>query len=389
MNVNINTYLDKRSTKKLKPIYLQATYDGKRKKVATGIRILPSDLRKGELRFDHPEREKLENKMKELHKSITGKELEIRTSEETLPYLIDRFIKEVNHLKSETIRGYINVLNNIEAYEKQNNFNYTLFDVKEHSFQYFKGFFDYLHSKGLLNSSMTIMFSKVDKILDWYNLGFKTHQKKIFAGVNKNSGTSKILITKSQADQIYAYSGTEKENKARDMFILAYDTGLRGSELKGLDSEITERYDIGNTGQKYHTIDVTIKKNGRSRVNTVYLTDRALEILERRKMNMDLMWPTQANKLLKDICEKLGGEFLKKVTQIKYTASVEVKTESTVADCLSLHLARHSFINNLQASGLTDQEISCLVNHSSPNTTRQHYLQSDVIKSIDKLRKAN
>jgi len=389
MEVSIKAYLDKRAKKKLKPLYLQANYNSTRKKVSTGIKCLPSDIRNNNLRMDHPQKRNLDNQIKELHKLVSGKEIEIRTSKLSLPDMIRSFISEVNHLKSETIRGYNNLLDNITHYEKEYNIKYSIMDVSGNSFMYFKGFFDYLHNKGLLNSSMVIMFAKIDKILDWYQLDFSTNQKKIFAGVLRNSGTEKILISTDQADSIYSYSGTKKENEARDMFIFCYDTGIRGSELKGLSAEVTERYDLGNSGIKYFTTEALIKKNGRSRFNTIYLTERAMEIYNRREKNLNLMWATQANKLLKIICRNIGGDFLKVITQIKYSAAKELKTNHLFCDLISLHTARHSRINNLKNIGISDQDISVIVNHTSPNTTRKHYIQNDVLQSIDKIRIAS
>jgi site-specific recombinase XerD len=177
----------------------------------------------------------------------------------------------------------------------------------------------------------------------------------------KTESRSLKFLEREQIDRLVTSIDTSKEEGVRDraIFELLFSTGLRVSELVGLNhAQINlDRREFGVVG-----------KGGRARV--VFVSDRAEEwvtrYLKERKDNFKPLFIRYSGKII----EENGGEKMRltarSVERIvkKYVRTARLPVDATV------HTLRHSFATDLLTNGADLRSVQEMLGHKNIATTQ-------------------
>ena len=134
-------------------------------------------------------------------------------------------------------------------------------------------------------------------------------------------------------------------------------TGLRYSDLKNVNLDMIKEID----GQKY----LCFHQKKTAQLVQILLTKEAVKLLK-----------------IKKPFAKLKEGFYRRATFTNWVSLFSKKTE------LTIHTARHTFANFMNANGVDHVTISKMLGHSSVKTTQDVYLYSDAFNVFKSFKKA-
>ena len=280
-----------------------------------------------------------------------------------LPRLIDDFLeyleieKNCSKLTIRDYRHYLEVFRDL--YGERNIANLTLGDVRK--YRVFLANRIDNHGNGLARVTQNYYVIALRSFLRY--LIKNDHQTLEPSKIDLPKTVSRSLkfLTKDQVDRLVMQADTSREEGTRDRAILEllFSTGLRVSELVGLNKEKInlERREFGVIG-----------KGQRSRI--VFISDRAAEwvkkYLEKRE---DPYYPLFIRYSGAEIPENNGERMrltARSVERIvkKYVRSSRLPVDATV------HTLRHSFATDLLSNGADLRSVQEMLGHKNIATTQ-------------------
>lgn len=353
--------------------------------------------------------------------------------EKNLLYYFGKYREMNPNLEYNTLRMYGTVEDNLRAFMKDNRLsdNVKRLEDKAYSLKFFSEYLQWMFNvKNYLNPSAETDFKKINRILNYFDLDVKCHKSKLFNSFNKKLNyeqTKSVLVTPEEAEAMWKYKArTQNEFEAQMCYLFAYETGLEVSALFGVsEDKIRDINAMGKDGShiKFQVMDVITKKHRDSNMRTIYLTPRAKEILKQckgpysvsdvdQKTKERIDYPNCAlpvnfnmlNRNIKKVCRHVALEqrklawangnndfdpsFEEKITYIKYQAGKKIVVTKPKWEWVTMHTARHSFINNAEDLGLNVTEAGKLAGHASHKTTEKHYQRNNIEVPLLKLHQA-
>lgn len=273
-------------------------------------------------------------------------------------------------LSNSTIKTYKSAHAILERFKKAgNNVNY-----KDVNFKFYTQFIDWLHGEGYsenyignqIKTLKTMMKSSFD--LEYHeNIEC---EKKYFKKPTEQ--VDNIYLTQNEIQKIFIYDFSNEEpimvgkslkltpdilDRARDLFIISCNTGLRVSDFNRLSFK--NIFTLENGKQHFRIIT---KKN--SRPLTVPINSMVSAILNKHNGNPPQSLPDQhINYALKEIgrLAEINSIETKEITK----GGVKLKTEYKKYELISNHTGRRSFCTNAYLSGMPTIDIMAISSHTS------------------------
>jgi len=274
-------------------------------------------------------------------------------SKMSLVQFIDHMINTLSTLKESTIKSYMVVRKNLQEYQTKHKTVVTPLTADE---DFYHSFVKYLTAEGLAKNTIGTRIKIVKTVLNYASekKGVKysdAFRKKSFAKPSEE--TDSIYLNVDELHAIDSLVLPKSLDKARDMFLIECDTGLRYSDIFRLRAEnITQEGLIKIMTQKTST--------------TIFapMTPRVKRIFEKYDYKLPKPISNQNyNKYLKNIA-KIAGI----TTPVSRTRTIRgVLTTTTVPKYqrVSSHTARRSFATNAYIAGLPTFSIMKITGHKT------------------------
>lgn len=311
-------------------------------------------------------------------KGIAPKELRKEKGRpENLFHFIDTYIAEAKKNpqgKRGTYKVWITTKNHLEGYCKLfgllDNGVYTL-SYKDLSMTWRNRFVNeymYEHKKLSINFAskvMTVINQFINEINErdlptYWGYDVISHHKKRGWLIPKVK-TTKFRLNFDQLHLLYSCEGlTEREEQARDMFLIGAYSGLRYSDF----SRIKPHHII--TKGELNLIEIETQKTGT--MVTVPCLPVLKEILHKYNYSPPFQTNQELNRNLKEVGRKAGlnEEIVKKESQGGRLTESKYK----LYELLSSHVARRSYCSNLFEMGISAARLMLISGHS---TERQFF----------------
>lgn len=355
----------------------------------------------------------------------------------SLLFYFEKYIEINQHLEYNTLRIYGTVKKNLKLFLKKRNHtdNLKKLENKQYSLLFFQSYLDFLFTeKKYLNPSAETDFKKIGRVINYFDLDIKTHKSKLFNSFSKKVNyeqTQTVIITKEEAEAVWEYEPeNHNEWEAKMCYLFSYETGLEISALYGVSENMRRTVNQMDPETKqivrFEVMDVVTKKHRASNMRTIYLTKRAKQILKEcsvkgpfhitdwdMKKKIELEYPDCAlpvnfnmlNRNIKEVCKKVARRQLREarkknnnvfeptlnqsITEIKYRGGEKIVTKNPKWKLITMHTARHSYINNLKyISRLNITEAGELAGHASYKTTEKFYERENLDMTLLRLHKA-
>ena len=169
------------------------------------------------------------------------------------------------------------------------------------------------------------------------------------------------FLTDAEGDQLLA-GLTERSRQLHDICLLSFDSGLRADEVFSL---IWNRVDLDQKLVK------VFDSKGKDRV--VYLTDRAVDMLQRLPKDKGLVFKSRTGEQIKEI----SNSFNRAVDSLGWNDGVKSRKDKLV-----FHSLRHSYASRLVARGVDLYVVGQLMGHSDLSMTKRYsHLRPDTLKA--------
>ena len=159
---------------------------------------------------------------------------------------------------------------------------------------------------------------------------------------------------------------SEKLVKIRDTFVLQCLTGLRYNELPRINKATIK----GSSLHLKETKDLTKQER------IIPLAEIALNIIKKYDYNIPAISNQKYNDYIKDVVAIAGINYEVEVPIIRGKKQEFVKVN--IADKISSHSARSSFITNMKNKGIPDKTIMSMTGHRDLKTFLTYYRVNDV-----------
>ncbi len=360
----------KRSTN-TKPgvIEIEVKFDGSRKWISTGIKVLPSQWKKDEI-VKHPEAAVLNNELQKIYNALHTR-LQIMVSNGVVD--LDELLKE----KTELLKQQGSFLDYMK--EKIE----TRKDLRDNTRKHHYSTLKLLTEWGKIVTFRDITLPNI-KMWDDYLVSTRPSQATVHnyhkrmrpyiqmafeEGLIASNPYDKMHISKGEVETIKYLTEKERDSiaalslkgyieKARDMFIFSCYTGLAYSDLVKVSKE-----DIYNINGQDVIIDSRTKTGNEYKI---VLLPPAKRILEKYNYNMKLLSNQKCNEYLSVIAEM--AEIEKKIT---------------------MHVGRHTFATWALSKNTPIEVVSKMLAHSDIHTTQIYakVLDSSVMNGFGNLAK--
>lgn len=396
--------LDKTSKKDGKaPIELIYSLHGQRKRVTTGVKILPASWNESKNLVNYisrAEAKKLcpdilyndlpsESEVEQLNAELTLKKKEIARAENLIgedrkfnsemivvavrvagakksrtekadagKYLVDFIDSLVADSRATrnpgTIKVYITTRNHIEAYQKLKRVKITL---EEANYSFLQGFYNYLITEvGQINVTATKQVTTVKTFLSFARKhGFTVNQT--YHDFNVKRETLEVIaLTEEEFLALYNVdlSGNKRLAQIRDVFCFSCVTGFRFAELAQLRREHIKPDHIELTVMKTRKI-IKIPLNYYSRIILAKyrLHIRPLPVISNQK----------TNSYIKELCQLVG--FNEPIQIVRYQGSKRLENTYPKYELVSAHTGRKTFATLSLEKGANAEEVMSMTGHRS------------------------
>ncbi|SFS40616.1 Site-specific recombinase XerD [Porphyromonadaceae bacterium NLAE-zl-C104] len=274
-------------------------------------------------------------------------------SKMNLVQFLDHMIETLSNLKESTLKSYKVVRKNIAEYQTKYKTVVTPLTADE---DFYHSFVKYLTAEGLAKNTIGTRIKIVKTVLNYASerKGVKysdAFRKKSFAKPSEE--TDSIYLNVDELNAIDALVLPKSLDRARDMFLIECDTGLRYSDVVRLSAEnITEE----------GLIKIMTQKTGK----TIFapMTQRVKRIFQKYEYQLPKPICNQNyNKYLKDIARMAG--ITAPVTRTRTIRGVLTTTTVPKYQRVSSHTARRSFATNAYIAGLPTFSIMKITGHKT------------------------
>jgi integrase len=400
MGVKMNLNLDK-----LKPvnhpviIFHSIHYKGNRFRISTGQNIEPKhwDRDKQRVKRDRANYDEFNAAFKEQQNNIeriilklerTGRPIEketivaqlnwvnaVKGNNASLPATVfETFVKVYGTGKAKnTIKGYKTTLSHLLQYQT---LKQTVLSFSDFTAEFYANF------RAALNINDNHFGSQIKNLktfLAWANdNGY--HDTWYFKKwkVTNEDGKEQFFLKVDEIKKIEALELIERLDRVRDLFLIGYYTGLRFSDIISLKEVHFKEGTISKTNQKTK-IKVSIP------------------VIPELKIILQKYW--KHKKELPRITNQKGNEYLKEIgklanltrpfnyEQIKGTEVISQTFEAW--QCLSFHVARHSFITNCVQLGVNPRVVQKIVGHKTFKMMERYVQNDDAFNKIELMKISN
>ena len=390
---NTRFSLKEKNAERATLIFLNYNYKGIRFKYSTGEKIHPDDWdednyrtyaerKRTDLQFTQRMLDMIEKEFEqvifylkyhniEITKENLKHELDTRlnkTKKKIIPDLetyMTEFIEDCENgkrltpkglkYKDWTVKGFKTTKFHITEYQDKKNIQLKFDDI---TLKFYEDFVNYFQGNKASTNTIgkhiknlkTVMKSATDEGLNT-NLDF---QKKKFKTIYEI--VDKIYLSESELEAMYKkdLSNNPSLDRARDLFILASQTGLRFADL----SKITKDRIVKNDKGAFLTV-FTEKTNEKV---IIPLKKASLAILNKYKFEVPRVI---TNQRLNDYIKKVGkAAGIKELVESSITKGGEVQTETHKKfELITTHTARRSFATNMYLAGIPAISIMKFTGH--------------------------
>lgn len=400
---NVNFYLKAADTSGKSLIILQMKYRGLRLVYSTGETITPAGW--------NPKKQRLKNKstttsdgehnlndllnnlekvvsnaytteikngipapdtLKKYLKAFMDKNIGGDTKKATLLSFIEKFKEDSKSDKAEnTIKKYGTVLTHLKEYSKKK----EKIDFNSIGLDFFHSYVNFLKSKGLAKNTIAkdiavlkvIMNEAVDRG-HTANISFR-HKKFSYSYEDVDS----VYLSEQEITKLFNYdfSGNNKLEQVRDLFVFGCHVGLRYSDYSAVKPE-----NIKTIDDKKYIRMITQKTQ---EVVIIPCSETVLKIFEKYKGNTNQLpraiSAQKFNEYLKIVCEKAG---------LDQTGRLDSEPEKKLYECITSHTARRSFATNYYLSGFPALELRKITGHRTEKSFLK-YIKVSIQETADRL----
>lgn len=237
----------------------------------------------------------------------------------------------------ETIKAYNATLTKILAFEGYKNIKLKYRDL---NLSFHREFMDFLNIEQRLDLKTVGNYIKNVKaiarqaLLEGLPVNEEINHPEFF---RTNSKTIAIYLTEEEIDKIFKhdFSGNERLNGVRDLFIIGLWTGQRIRDFKNIKEN--------NVNKNF--IEITTSKTGVDVV--IPMHDHVIEVLKKRKGNFPPSISDQKfNEYIKEIGKEVGLTYLVNGSKINPNTKRKEQGEFPKYELISSHICRRSFATN-------------------------------------------
>ncbi len=232
-------------------------------------------------------------------------------------------------------------------------------------------FIDYLHEKGLRNTTIKKDLKFVREFLNWCYLNDYYKDTKTIKYRPKLKGTSGanrtiIFLTWRELQQLYHYPfKTVKHKQVRDVFCFQCFTGLRYSDTYNLKKTDVQPDKIVVTTQKTgDRLEIELNKYAREILDKYdaipFKGGKALPVISNQKMN----------DYLKEICRIAG--IIEPVTKVHYSGSKRIEETYPKYALIGTHAGRRTFVTNCLTMGIPAEVVMKWTGHKKFEVMRPY-----------------
>lgn len=337
-------------------IYLDVRYEGKRTRLATGLKTSPLALKfiKANYELFLSDKAKAQAKFYELEDRKTVKELKKDELNDELFICLKKELLNSLHLKQSSKKTTKHVLNGIESFLCSKNIKLKSFK-KEH----IKGFYEFFKNKNNANTSIKSKFILLSRLLEMaLDKGFIKENPlkkipKLRADENELESKFKEYLTYEQVQILLKNA----KGSLKNYLYIAFFTGARTGEILAL-----QKKDINFT-EKLIYITKTKHENGRLDTPKTKSSYRKIDLLK-----------VLENKLL-PLCEGLkDSDFLINESLNKLRKDFKLLLKSLNLAELRLYDTRHTFASIMLSKGEEPMWVGCkMLGHKNLNETFKTY----------------
>lgn len=276
-------------------------------------------------------------------------------------------------ITERTIKNYTTTLNKLKAFEKLKNHRYRFEEI---DLNFHRDFVYYCsNTEKLNNNSIGTLINRIKTFctnieLDGYNINPKYKHRDFNSPSNE---TRDIYLNENEINQIanFDFSGSDRLENAKDLFIIGLRTGLRVSDFLR----------IGKNNILGNIINITTKKTNQNLFIPIH--PQFQEILEKRNGEFPREITDQKfNLYIKEICSLVGFNEMTSGAKINPSTSRKEFGIYPKHELVTSHICRRSFATNLFLGGFDNATIMKATGHQSEaqflkyiKSTQEEHLQ--------------
>ena len=234
---------------------------------------------------------------------------------------------------------------------------------------------DYLIADGCRDNYTNIFFVQLKAFYKWVaeEIGLDIKFLKKFVPVSGGTDDNVIFLTESELKAFEELPITSTmQHKARELFLLACETGLRYSDYLFDKASIQSDTYVTETGEWVNGKVLKLETQKTEQKIAVPLSEKALAILERNNYQFNRPAEPNFNKALRAI----GAKIPELQYDIVETYKVGGKKKTIVKpkyEALTSHVARKTFIDKAISKGASIMTVAQWVGHADIETIQKHY----------------
>jgi integrase len=255
--------------------------------------------------------------------------------------------------RPNTIEKYTALKTVLTGYSKNQNTTEVHFE-EINAFEWKNSFMQYCYNvRGMKGNTLSKYLKMIREIVnEAFDRGLHSNSlknSKKFKGDTIEA--DKIFLNVDELNSWYNFPDNKLnpvEIKARDLFILQCDTGLRIGDRKRLD-------ELNFKPEGFY-----LRTEKTSKQIFAPHTDRTIQILKKYNNNLPIIYSQLFNRTLKDIGRKVGI-----VENIEISNNKKERIVVPKFSKITSHVARRSFVTNALISGINPQSIMAVTGHTT------------------------
>ena len=398
----VTFYLKNPNAKNRSVIYASFSFDSKRLQTSTKWSIIPKywDKKRGSLKHQYShlpfyltykeyldkfkavivnfyQEQKLNGIIPDLSSIKKHLEDEFKEKEEVQVQdefftVFQLFIDSCSRKSILTVRKYCTLKNLLKDYTKKRN---KLISFESLDLNFFDDFTNYLFSRpnqkypdaiGLKDDTVHKYISVFKTFLEWaadreYHENF-AYRKFSSPKIRKHEI---VTLTNEEIDELIKLDLSEDSRleKVRDVFMFAYYTGQRWSDISNFNKNDLKK--DSETGEHYWQFRVVKTK----KIITIPFVGRikpAYDILQKYKFVLPEITAQKFNDYLKEVGAK--AKLDRKVRIKRFSGSKKITIEKVLHDFMSSHMARRTCVTHLLEDGVPPTTVMKLTDHQDLKT---------------------
>lgn len=365
---------------------LDITFDGKRVRFATGIKVKKSHWHeKGKVKPDSPNVDAENIHLERIRQQVSEIQAEalLRGLTITETYLKEKFYEKRSGKKSDgffdycdrflaskeaeykknTLKGTRSTINHLREFERKRSIPLEFENFSAAFEQELRTYF--IREIGLVNNTIAGHIKHLKTILHWCERqGVRIHPDFRLFKVQWEE-TDQLACTMDELATLMALGdeiGAQLMN-VRDLFVLGCCTGLRYSDLSRVISE------------NIHNGMLTIRTEKTKDPLVIPLVEAAQEIHNRNPDGLRHITPQRFNTYLKELCRLAG--MTRPVKLSTYSGAEKRERTGEFWKFVASHTMRRTFVTVSKLAGLDDHVVMRVTGHKNVAHFRKYFKQTD------------